>query len=82
MPPRLAHKHDNLSYPSDNAYEMHPRGVKSAGGVIIGEENESNYKGATVNDRNDMDRLGKKQELKVRRGATIGHKSSITKPPV
>jgi len=38
---------------------------KTAEAAII-EEHEAIHKGATANDQQDMDRLGKKQELRVR----------------
>jgi hypothetical protein len=82
MPPRHLSKHVESSDQSDNAYEMQPRGGKSTGETIVVEENESKYKGATANDRQDMARLGKTQELRVRCSATIRHSSSIAKPPV
>lgn len=82
MPPRFAANGGKSSYPPGDAYEMEPRGGKNIGEVIVGEENASSYKGATANDRHDMDRLGKTQELKVRRSATIRYSSSTTKPLV
>ena len=33
--------------------------------ATIAEDDESELKGSTANDRHDMDRLGKKQELRV-----------------
>jgi hypothetical protein len=80
MPPMLAPKYGEPPYRSSDAYEMKSRSGKSTSEVILTEENESKYKGATVNDRQDMDRLGKTQELRVRRNATTRHSSSITKP--
>ena len=41
---------------------------KTAEAAII-EEHEAKHKGATANDQQDMDRLGKKQELRVSRSA-------------
>jgi hypothetical protein len=75
MPPQHALEQGNSSYPSSNAYEMKPRGVKNADQ----KENQSKYKGATANDRDDMDRLGKTQELRVRRSITTHNSSGITK---
>jgi len=80
MSSRIAVEHGKPSYPSGDIYEMESRGVSSTGEVIVGEENESNYMGATANDRHDMDRLGKTQELKARLSATFRHSSSTTKP--
>lgn len=79
MPPMLAPKYGEPSYLSNDAYEMKSRSGKNTSEVILTEENESKYKGATVNDRQDMDRLGKTQELRVRHSATIRHLPSITK---
>jgi hypothetical protein len=66
MPPMLAPKYGEPAYLANDAYEMKSRSGKSTSEVIVTEENESKYKGATVNDRQDMDRLGKTQELRVR----------------
>jgi hypothetical protein len=58
---------------SDNAYELHTYG-KAANSIsigdysepaVVGEDHENKYKGATANDRHDMNRLGKTQELRV-----------------
>jgi hypothetical protein len=74
MPPLYPLTHGKSSYPSgDAAYEMKSRGGKSTGETIVVEENESKYKGATLNDRHDMDRVGKTQELTVRLSAKIPH---------
>jgi hypothetical protein len=66
MPPMLAPKYGEQTYHSGDAYEMKSRGAKSTSEVILTEENESKYKGATANDRHDMARVGKTQELTVR----------------
>lgn len=59
---------------SDDAFDMGSYGrepvisrpnSKTVEAVTI-EEHEAKHKGATVNDQKDMDRLGKKQELRVR----------------
>lgn len=64
---------DKRSASTTNAIEMQP----FAGEILISrsnaknveatvtEEDESELKGSTANDRRDMDRLGKKQELRV-----------------
>jgi hypothetical protein len=59
-------KYGKSSYSSGEAHEMKSRGGKSTNETIVVEENESRYKGATANDRHDMDRVGKTQELTVR----------------
>jgi hypothetical protein len=73
MPPLYPLTHGKSSYPSGDAYEMKSRGGKGTGETIVVEENESKYKGATLNDRHDMDRVGKTQELTVRLSAKIPH---------
>jgi hypothetical protein len=80
MPPMLAPKYGEPPYHSSDAYEMKSRSGKSTSEVILTEENGSKYKGATVNDRHDMDRLGKTQELRVRRNDTTCRSSITTKP--
>ena len=73
-------EHGKSFYHSGDAYEMKSRGGKSTGETIVVEENESKYKGATANDRHDMDRVGKTQELTVRPSATLSHSWSTTNP--
>ena len=62
---------------SGDAFEMNSYGrdavisksnSKTAEAAII-EEHEAKHKGATAEDQKDMDRLGKKQELRVSRSA-------------
>jgi len=79
MSPRFAFQDGKSSCAPGDAYEMELRGGKGTGEVIVGEENESSYKGATANDRHDMDRLGKTQELKVRCSINIRHNLGTTK---
>jgi hypothetical protein len=65
--------------PTANTYELQPYGGQStpsisngvSGEAPVSAEDERRCKGATVNDQNDMDRLGKTQELRVRFGADI-----------
>jgi hypothetical protein len=60
-----------------NTFEMRSFGRKDVisrlnGKIVeaaIIEEHEAKHKGATANDQQDMDRLGKKQELRVSRSA-------------
>ena len=64
---------------SGDAFEMKSYGreaviSRSNGKTVeaaIIEEHGAKDKGATVNDRQDMDRLGKKQELRVRRSVWL-----------
>lgn len=45
--------------------------------MVVGEEHENAYKGATANDRHDMNRLGKTQELRVSHiPSGFGHSNS------
>jgi hypothetical protein len=69
----MATRRDHKQGISDDVYELHTYG-KAANSTSIGdhsepavvvEEHENRYKGATANDRHDMDRLGKTQELRV-----------------
>jgi hypothetical protein len=65
--------HEKMSASTTNAIEMQAFAGESfisrsnAKNVeaTITEEDESELKGSTANDRQDMDRLGKKQELRV-----------------
>jgi hypothetical protein len=78
----LVPKAANPSYPSGDAYEMKSRGAKSTSEVILTEDNESKYKGATANDRHDMARVGKTQELTVRSSDPIRRYSNKAEPPL
>jgi hypothetical protein len=71
----MATRRDHKQGISGDAYELHTYGEAaistSIGGhsepTMVGEEHENKYKGATANDRHDMNRLGKTQELRVSR---------------
>lgn len=75
MTSRVESKQISSLSPSGNAYEMQPyRGEAvtstangKSGGIAIIEEDDSEHRGATANDQRDMKRLGKTQELSVRR---------------
>jgi hypothetical protein len=77
----LVPKYGEPPYLSNDAYEMKSRSGKRTNEVILTEENETQYKGATANDRQDMDRLGKTQELRVGRNATTYRSLGMTKRP-
>lgn len=67
-------RHEKMSGASSNAIELQSlAGDNTTSRVngknleaIMTEEDENELKGSTANDRHDMDRLGKKQELRVR----------------
>jgi hypothetical protein len=69
----MATRRDHKQGVSDDAYELHTYGEAAVSTsiaghsepTISGEEHENKYKGATANDRHDMNRLGKTQELRV-----------------
>jgi hypothetical protein len=75
MTSRLEFKQSIPLSPSGDAYEMQPYPSEAATSTVNGksggratiEEDDSKHKGATANDRRDMQRLGKTQELSVRR---------------
>jgi hypothetical protein len=69
----MATRRDHKQGVSDDAYELHTYG-KVANSIpiedhsepaVVEEEHENRHKGATANDRHDMNRLGKTQELRV-----------------
>jgi hypothetical protein len=74
MASRPMFKQQDSFGPTVDAYELQPHGGQSTpsirnginGDAPIAEEDERRLKGATVNDQNDMHRLGKTQELRVR----------------
>lgn len=73
MPSRPTFKQEDSFGPSDNVFELKSYSGETAAArtsqkypeTTLAEDNEENYKGATPNDQRDMDRLGKKQELRV-----------------
>jgi hypothetical protein len=73
MPFRPPFKQVDSSGPSDNVFELKSYGdkteaTKASGNyteTTLAEDHEENHKGATAHDQRDMDRLGKKQELRV-----------------
>jgi hypothetical protein len=76
----MATRRDHKQGVSEDAYELHTYG-KAVNSIsigdhsepaIVGEEHENKYKGATANDRHDMNRLGKEQELRVSRKLFYG----------
>lgn len=75
MPSRPTFKQEDSFGPSDNVFELKSysgetataRTTQKYPGTSLAEDNEENHKGATPNDQRDMDRLGKKQELRVSR---------------
>jgi hypothetical protein len=79
MASRPMFKQQDSFGPTADAYELQPYGGQStpsirngiSGEAPILEEDERRRKGATVNDQNDMSRLGKTQELRVRSRALI-----------
>ncbi|KAM0692694.1 hypothetical protein Q7P36_007249 [Cladosporium allicinum] len=72
MASRPMFKQQDSFGPTADVYELQPHGGQSTpsirnginGDVPIAEEDERRLKGATVNDQNDMNRLGKTQELR------------------
>jgi hypothetical protein len=79
MASRPMFKQQDSFGPTADAYELHSyrdqaspsirNGINSDAPVLA--EDERKRKGQTVNDLNDMDRLGKTQELRVRFRARI-----------
>jgi hypothetical protein len=73
MPSRPTFKQEDSFGPSDNVFKLQSYDDKTAASqagrkypqTTIAEDNGENCKGATPNDQRDMDRLGKKQELRV-----------------
>jgi hypothetical protein len=73
MPSRPTFKQENSFGPSNNVFELQSYGDETAAAkadwkypeATFAEDHEDNYKGATAHDQRDMDRLGKKQELRV-----------------
>lgn len=73
MPSRPTFKQEDSFGPSDNVFELQSYGDKTeatkAGEkyteTTLVEDHGENYKGSTAHDQRDMDRLGKKQELRV-----------------
>jgi len=64
---------------SENAFELQPYGNEAAAArsdpkypeATLAEDYEEKHKSATANDQRDMDRLGKKQELRVSRAKRV-----------
>jgi hypothetical protein len=77
MTSRPVHKRAESAYLPGESYEMHTYGDEPIASVanrengdrMIVEDDTSRNKGATLNDQNDMKRLGKTQELRVGCGA-------------
>jgi hypothetical protein len=73
MPSRPTFKKEDSFGPSNNVFELQSYGDETAAAkaerkypeTTLAEDHEENYKGSTAHDQRDMDRLGKKQELKV-----------------
>jgi len=73
MPSRPPFKQEDSFGPSDHVFELQSYGDKTeatkAGEkyteTTLAEDHGENYKGSTAHDQRDMDRLGKKQELRV-----------------
>ena len=73
MPSRPTFKQEDSFGPSDNVFEMQSYGDKTEATKTNGKCTETslaedygeNSKGSTAHDQRDMDRLGKKQELRV-----------------
>lgn len=73
MPSTPTSKQEKPPSASGNAFEMQSYGGEAVASRLNGktveavlvEEDEAKRKGATANDCHDMDRLGKKQELRV-----------------
>lgn len=73
MPSRPTFKQENSFGPSTNVFELQSFGDETAAAKVdrkcpdatLAEDDEDNNKGATAHDQRDMDRLGKKQELRV-----------------
>ena len=89
MASRPGFKQGNSFGPSGDAYEMQSYAGygavsgsqgKNGDAMVITEESENKYKGATANDRHDMNRLGKTQELRVRRTASDRNNWSTANP--
>ena len=74
MASRPMFKQQDSFGPTANTYELQPYGGQSNPSISNGvnceapvsAEDERKRKGATINDQNDMNRLGKTQELRVR----------------
>lgn len=73
MSSRPVYKHGESSGLAREAYEMHTYSGGAITSVVHNEKGDqvtvedeiSRNKGATANDRNDMERLGRTQELRV-----------------
>lgn len=88
MASRPMFKQQDSFGPTADVYELQPHGGQSTpsirnginGDAPIAEEDERRLKGTTVNDQNDMYRLGKTQELRVRSRAAPIPRSTADHP--